>query len=252
MTKKKYFSALIIDDDPTSRSILEAFLEADGRAEVFASLDSAVHAVETIEKWKPDVIFLDINMPHEDGLRFASRLKETGNNSLLVFCTAFDSYALEAFELKPFDFLTKPFGCSDLSMVADRIIAEYNDRREDDNKAWSLEVRGKLKFKTLNGFYFAKPSEILFVRSMGNNCELITILGVGIRILVTLSEAYNYLGKKQFVKINRSSILNIDYIYSVERKNRRCLVKCDDVQHEFIISAQNISELEDIILLRLG
>jgi len=246
------FSALVIDDDTAARNILEKFLETDGRVQVFEGLDSAINAIETIENLSPDVIFLDINMPYEDGLKFAARLKTTGNNSILVFCTAFKNYALDAFELRPFDFLIKPFGINELSPVINKIIAEIGLRNDRSNKLWSIQDIGKIKFKTSTGFIFIKPSDILFIRTIDNSCFLHTKSGLPVRIMNNLSDIDKYIGGKQFVKINRSAIVNIDYINYVDRKKKSCLLKDGNVQHEFIILTKSIDDLEGILQLKLG
>jgi two-component system, LytTR family, response regulator len=246
------FSALVIDDDPLARNVLEKFLETDGRVNVLNGLESVVNAIEVIDKLDPDVIFLDINMPHENGLQFASRLKVAKNNALLIFCTAFRNYALDAYELRPFDFLVKPFGIDEIIRITDNIAKELSKRNTRLNKLWSKEKLGKYKFKISNGYIFLKPSEILFVRCSGNFCDLYTISGTMFKIQLNLSSMYDYLDSFQFLKVNRSAIVNIDYIITIEKKNRSCRVKSDAFESEFILTSKSLNELENLLLLKLG
>jgi two-component system response regulator LytT len=249
---EKIVSALVIDDDPSARFLLEEFLKSDIRVNVLEGLDSAVNAIETIESFNPDVIFLDINMPYENGLAFASRLKETNNNPLLIFCSAYQSYAIDAFELRPFDFITKPFGITEILKLIDKIVDEVELRTVRPDKVLSMQNLGKYKFKTSDGFVYLKPSEIIFVRSCINDCILSTNTGAILRIKSNLAEINKYICGAQFIKLSRSLIVNIDYIDSVDRKNRSCLVKVGNVKQEFIISTESICELEEIVQYRLG
>jgi DNA-binding LytR/AlgR family response regulator len=249
---RNVFSALVIDDDPSARNILEKFLEATGKVEVFAGLDSAVDAIEKIEVLEPDVIFLDINMPYEDGLQFAARLKKTKNKSLLIFCTAFKSYALDAFELRPFDFLVKPFGIFDIEHLVDRIIDEYIQQKNSSDLHDNADTFGKYKLRIPNGYLFIKASEIIYVKSLDAGCRLLTIDGEEISILHRLSNIHGYFGDQQFLKINRGTIVNIDYIVSVERKRRSCLMKVNDFEQEFKISKKHFNILENLLVIKLG
>jgi len=246
------FSALVIDDDPQSRNLLEKFLETDGRVNVLNGLESVVNAIEIIEKQEPDVIFLDINMPYEDGLHFAARLQQTENNFLLIFCTGFKSYATEAFELRPFDFLVKPFGPLEITRVIDKIVNELSKRNTHSNKLWSEEKLGKYKFRIPSGYVFLKPSEILFLQCAGNFSELYTASGEMYKVQINVSTIQGYLNSPRFFKVNRSAIVNIDYIVSFERKNRSCFVKSGTVEREFFLSLRGMNELEEILLIKLG
>lgn len=246
------FTALVIDDDPTVRNILEKFLETDGRVNVYEGLESVVNALEIIEKLDPDVIFLDINMPYEDGLQFGARLRQTDNNSLLVFCTAFRNYAIDAFELKPFDFLVKPFGIVEITRLIDKLADEFNKRNNFSKKIWSKENFGKYKFKTATGYVFMKPQEVMFVRCIGNNSELITSQGKTIKLLPNVSEIQEFIDNTQFFKVNRSSIINIDYITSVDRKNKSCRIKSGSFEYEFFLTTKSLNELENLLLIKLN
>jgi len=246
------FSAIVIDDDPSARNILEKFLESDGRVKVLNGLDSAVHAIEVIEKFSPDAIFLDINMPQEDGLQFASRLKKNQINSLLIFCTAFRNYAMEAFELRPFDFLVKPFGINEVLLLIDKIVKELSYRIDHSNELWSAQNCGKYKFKTNSGYIFLEPFEIFCFKCIGNGSELITNMGSVIKIHRTISDLSDYLDCPRFIKVNKSSIINTDYLVSVDKRNKTCKIKSNNLENEFFLTAKSMSDLDDHLLLKLA
>lgn len=243
------FSALVIDDDSDARDVIEKFLRCEGLVEVLPGLSSPLGAIEKIELCKPDVIFLDINMPDEDGLSFASRLKEHGIDSLLVFCTAFRSYAIDAFELRPYGFLVKPFGISEVNLLVSKLAAEVEKRKGATVNSLPKEGKGKFSFKTSHGYVFFKQSEILSVSSDQNYCDLTTIQGSVARIKQPLVNIHRYLGYEQFVRVNRSTIVNIEYISEVDRKKKMCVLRSESYEQSFPVSMRNLSDIENIPFL---
>jgi len=98
--------ALIVDDEPLSRRAVRQLLAAHPDVEVVGECFDAIEARDAVERLNPDVVFLDIRMPGQSGLDFAATRKRPA--PLLVFVTAFERYALDAFDVEPVDYLTKP------------------------------------------------------------------------------------------------------------------------------------------------
>ncbi len=251
MRQQSSFSALVIDDDPSARNILERYLESDGRVTVYPGLESTAKATETIELLSPDVIFLDINMPYENGLQFGTRLKKTQNKALLIFCTAFKNYALDAFDLKPFDFLVKPFGFDEIVRLIDNVENEISDQRESTVQIENSHPTGKFKFEITNGYVYLKPSEILYITSSNKSRKLYTLNGEEIRITKPISLLQEYLGKSNFLKVNRSTLVNVEYIASVDRRKKICCLKANNIEKEFAVSKIDIVDIEDLLILKI-
>lgn len=104
-------TAIIIDDEQLAREELEFLLEEDEDVEVVALGGNGIEAVELIRRHKPDVVFLDVQMPGLDGFSVLRKLLEAGDTPLpqVVFATAFDQYAVRAFDVNAIDYLLKPF-----------------------------------------------------------------------------------------------------------------------------------------------
>jgi DNA-binding LytR/AlgR family response regulator len=249
---KRLLKALIVDDDLMARNILEKFLEEDGKVKVVASLDDTLEAGEIILKFKPDVIFLDINMPHENGLQFASRLKASNIETLLVFTTAFQSYALDAFSLNPFDFLIKPFGVKEISTLLKKIEdhIKKNDSFTDSNPTNSTSE--KLKFRTNKGYLFLFANEIIFIRSIRNYCEFYLISGKFEKVILPISEIYREISDTNFKMLNRSLIINLEYIIRIDRKLKKCFVGCKEIENEFPLTKKNLDFFENFNAIKLG
>jgi len=248
----KMIKAILIDDDYSARNILQKFLEDEEKVHVISSLENTLQAIELIEKHHPDVVFLDINMPYENGLNFASRMKTSGIGTMLVFTTAFHNYAFEAFNLKPFEFLVKPFGVNDISNLVCKIESKLNCKKIDSDSNLIFEKLGKLKFKTVQGYMFLLPNEIVYIRSIRNYCEIYLISGNYEKICSPISEIYNDICQKNFYMINRSVIINLSYIVRFDRKLKKCLLCENKVEFEFPVSQKNLNFFETMNTVKLG
>jgi two-component system LytT family response regulator len=112
--------AVIVDDEELARQVLREFLSAHPEIELMAECANGFEAVKSVTELKPDLLFLDIQMPKLDGFEV---LELIGSDVRVIFVTAFDSYAIKAFEVHAVDYLLKPFG-------ADRFEAALNRAKE--------------------------------------------------------------------------------------------------------------------------
>ena len=101
-------SVLLVDDEPHARRYLKQLLMQDDEVEVINECKNGQEVLNFLKTKEPNIIFLDINMPGISGVEVAEQLKST--SSLIIFSTAYDQYALKAFEVEAFDYLVKPFG----------------------------------------------------------------------------------------------------------------------------------------------
>src|ERR1043165_9174259 len=108
MTEAKTFKALIVDDEPLARRTIRDLLEADPSMEIIGECGSGLEAVRFIQVHPPDILFLDIQMPGMNGFEVLAGI-EPERIPAVVFVTAFDQYALKAFEVHALDYLLKPF-----------------------------------------------------------------------------------------------------------------------------------------------
>jgi two-component system LytT family response regulator len=116
--------AVIVDDEAPARALLRVFLAADAGVEVVAECSNGFEAVKTIGELAPDVVFLDVQMPKLDGFEVLELVAERPGPAV-VFCTAYDEFALRAFEVHAVDYLLKPFGRERLAQA----IARVRERR---------------------------------------------------------------------------------------------------------------------------
>ncbi|SHO48320.1 response regulator [Anaerocolumna xylanovorans] len=113
--------AIIVDDEKPAVEVLKLLLEKTGQICVVGSFMSAVHALSEVQNLKPDVAFLDIEMPEMSGLELAEKIIEAGNDIEIVFVTAYDKYALEAFRVNAINYILKPLSSDYISQTITRL-----------------------------------------------------------------------------------------------------------------------------------
>jgi two-component SAPR family response regulator len=114
-------NAIIIDDEKPAIEVLKLLLEKTGQICVVGSFMSAVQALSEVQNLKPDVAFLDIEMPEMSGLELAEKIIEAGNDIEIVFVTAYDKYALEAFRVNAIDYILKPISSDNILQTITRL-----------------------------------------------------------------------------------------------------------------------------------
>src|SRR5512132_3537305 len=108
----------IVDDEPLARSVLREYAAADPELEIVADCANGFEAVKAVAELKPDLVLLDVQMPKLDGFEVLELL---GRDQAVVFITAYDQYALRAFEVHAVDYLLKPFSAERLAAALDRV-----------------------------------------------------------------------------------------------------------------------------------
>src|SRR5947208_6446029 len=160
---------LIVDDEPLARERLRGLLENDAEVEIVGECGDGPSAVEAIKAQTPDLVFLDVKMPGHDGFRV---VEEVGPERMpvTVFVTAFDKFALKAFEVQALDYLLKPFDRERFDAALGRAKDHFRRRNQDEVRqrldALLTEVRGekrpveRLAIKSSGSVYFLRAEEI--------------------------------------------------------------------------------------------
>ncbi len=214
--------------------------------EVLSIITDSEHALGNILKLKPDLLFLDIQMPGKDGFQVLEALKCTDVKPFVIFITAFDKFAIQAVRAAAFDYLLKPVDSNELAIAVERFFSKQRQQQHDNNYNILLNqtTRKKLKFNTTSGFTLIDPLDIIFIKADWNYSEI--HLGRDKHEVVTLNigAIEQLLAKCEFVRINRSTIININYLVEVKRMKRLCFLKKDGVTFEFTIPILRIRFLE--------
>jgi two-component system LytT family response regulator len=238
--------AIIVDDEPDARESLQREItKSCPELEIIAEAGNAFQAMEEIEKHRPDMVFLDVEMPGKSGLEMARDLKEKKIKTKLVFVTAFDQYSIEAIRYAAFDYLLKPVDMDELKRTVERFITESQEDELEQkiNRLTTWLSPDRLQFNTKDGYIFVRPADIVFCQAEGKMTQL--TLSNGRKELVTgkKDKVLSLLPPELFVRINRTVCINRNYLVKVDSKTNRVLLDNMLVEYEFKASPRKIKNL---------
>jgi len=187
-------------------------LKAFPGIEVIGESDTIRGAVELIQTERPDVIFLDIQLAGENGFDL---LEKVSGDSQVIFVTAYDEYAIRAFEVNATDYLLKPVDPERLKVSIERITG---NKANPQSPKRSYEYTDLIYVKLNNSSSkFIRLNSVIAIVSVGNYSRLLTSDSKTYIVLKTLKQWEEELPQKHFIRIHRSSIINLEYIQKVER-----------------------------------
>ncbi len=204
---------IIIDDERLARQELANLLSEYAEMEIVDQCSNANDAIVSIEKWNPDLIFLDINMPEKSGFDLLMELEYAPK---VIFVTAYDEFALKAFEVNALDYLLKPVDPNRLQEAVNRINAEQDsipDLLKDQNGR--LGMNDQIFLKDGEKCWFVKLEDIRLFESEGNYVRVF-FKSFKPLILKSLNTLNDRLDQKHFFRVSRKYIVNLSYIDKVE------------------------------------
>lgn len=252
--------AFLVDDEPLALKRLQRMLAQTGRVEIVGSSTDPVAAVEAIGNAKPEVLFLDIEMPGLSGFQVVSKLDP---QPLIVFTTAYDRYALEAFGVNSVDYLLKPIEAPQLARALDKLDRMRRGAEARPEISQLLERIAALAAGT--GAPPAYPDRI--ASRTGERVEFIELARVthffakdkltyaatatkNYVIDQTIQELEGRLDPRKFMRIHRATLLNVDYVHELHPwfAGRMMLRLKDEKRTELAVARDRVRALKE----RLG
>ena len=206
--------AVIIDDERLARNELKKLLQEFPEVEVIGEATNANEGIDKIESLSPDLVFLDIQMPGKTGFDMLTELERAPH---VIFVTAYDEYALKAFEVNALDYLMKPV---EPKRLADALM-KVKQKDEEEELSYSNASRGLLGeadqvfVKDGERCWFVKLSEVRLFESVGNYAKVF-FAGNKPLILKSLNSLEDRLDDKVFFRANRKHIVNLRMIEKIE------------------------------------
>ena len=202
---------IIVDDERLAREELKSLLSKYGEIEIVGEYKNALEARVAIETQKPDLVFMDIQMPGESGLEL---LRSIANPPRTIFVTAFDEYATKAFEVNAYDYLMKPIDPDRLDEVYSRLTEENKTPSSVENSS-ILKAGDPILVRDGDIVWFIKIDQVRYFESEGNYVK-VHFDKFKPLILRSLNSLEERLDDQLFFRVNRKFIVNLNHVVNIE------------------------------------
>ena len=224
MSESARIRVLIVDDEPLARERISDLLATDPQIDIVGQCSNGREAVRAVQKLSPDLLLLDIEMPEKDGFAVLEAISPD-KMPAVIFVTAYDQYAVRAFEVYALDYLLKPFDRERFERALERAKAQVLGERNGDLSLRILAALDEIKtrqvylerlvIKTNGHVFFLKTDEIDWIEAADNYVNL--HLGNESHMYrETMSALESKLPEEKFLRISRSTIVNVDRIKELQ------------------------------------
>ncbi|MFC1725666.1 LytR/AlgR family response regulator transcription factor [candidate division KSB1 bacterium] len=235
---KEIIRSIVIDDEPIARNVIKDYLKNEPQIEVIGECGNGADAVIMILEKKPDLVFLDIQMPEMDGFQVIDALG-VKNLPFIIFVTAYDQYAIQAFEINALDYLLKPFDddrfLQAIERVKEFIISNKKMKSQITNLMENVKNKNpytkRLLIKSEGRFILLKTDEIKYIESASDYVKIFSG-DESFLMRKTMHSLEERLNPQIFIRIHRSFIVNIDFIKEFQPwdKNNYIVILKDGVE----------------------
>ena len=244
--------ALIIDDESLGREIIREYLRSHPDVEIVAECHDAHDAFEAVQQHQPDLLFLDIQMPEIDGFEFLSMLNEIPQ---VIFSTAYDQYAIKAFEVNAVDYLLKPFDQERFDAALERVKKNLQTRDRETEKIERLLASlhptapylEKMLVKQGGRVVILYCDDLIFIEAMEDYANLHTMKDSYL-VQQTLNYLESRLNPEKFIRAHRSYIVNIDAVREIQTwtnsRYKLVLKNCKEI----ILSRSGVKKLKKFFI----
>jgi two-component system, LytTR family, response regulator len=246
--------ALIVDDEPIARQILREELELQNGIVVVGEAENGTGALEQIRTVQPDVVFLDLQMPGMNGFEVIRRL-DASPLPIIVVVTAYDEYAVQAFEAGAIDYLLKPVSQERLQRAVERAMRLSGRPREIAENLAQLQsiadAQAPIRPKKIVGrageeYFLLNPDDVLAFQADGDLVWIITLKRKYLAT-VTLKALQQKLQNNTFQRVHRNALVNVNHVRKMSAlSSQRWLLTLDNNQ-EFIVSKRQAKTVREIL-----
>ncbi len=207
--------AIIVDDEVRNRNTLRSLLrEYCPEVSILGEADDVLSGVKSIQTHQPDIVFLDVEMPNYSGFKLIEYFDDV--QFQIVFTTAYEQYALQAFETFTTGYLLKPIDIDELINVVSRAI-KIKEKRSNIINSTSVQYseidpNKKIDLPTKNGLIYLTINEIIYLQSEGRNTHIFLKNGTQVLTTMNLKECQKVFFKTTLLRIHKSYMINIAYI----------------------------------------
>lgn len=206
-------TCVIIDDEPLAASLLTSYAQKTNFLELIGTYNSALEAIKVIRDTPPDLIFLDIQMPELSGLEFATILPP---ETMIVFTTAFDRYAVDSYKVNTVDYLLKPIAYEDFLRASNKALLKYENMHQLSNAPQQQDrfIYVKSEYKLVRIFL----DDILYVEGLKDYVQIhLDNEQKKVLCLMNMKTLEDYLPQPEFMRVHRSFIVHMPKADTIDR-----------------------------------
>jgi two-component system, LytTR family, response regulator len=222
----KKLRTILIDDEPDCTSLLKFELTHNcPQVEIVGVFNSSTKALEEIELLKPDLIFLDIEMPLMNGFELLEKLMPINFN--IIFVTAYNQFALRAFKFNALDYLVKPFDVTELVAAVTKVeknVLPSQTQLDSLQRELKGAAISKIAIPGPNGVSFIEVNEIEYAESSNNYTKLVLINKQSHILSKTLKDVQDVLEDLHFLRVHRQYIINLNHVKQFYRGDNMYVV----------------------------
>lgn len=229
---------LVVDDEKLASARVSRILGELGYDDI-TILNDSVEALEHITKNRYDLIFLDIQMPQISGLQLANRVLEIEPNTFIIFQTAYDKYAIEAFRVGGVDYILKPTSKDNIKEAIDKV-KKYIQHRPDEAKKKIMGKRG-------DKIYLIEIDDIYYIKADLDEV-IIRIKEAEVYVRKKIGEMTKLLGSEKFFRIHRSIIVNVDKIKAMQSiEQSKLQISFENIEQSVTSSKDGAKEFREYL-----
>jgi len=239
---------VIADDDSGMRTIMRHMISKVEGFILVGEAEDGLKLLEQVEKQRPQVVFLDVEMPGMSGVECARLIEDMDPSTVMIFATAHDQYMGDAFEVYAFDYLIKPFKVERVMQTLERA-RDRISRREEKSlpllKPRNQVAAGRLMLRHRDGVSFLNMQDILLIQREERATVIYTV-GEGRYVTSdSLGDTEERLDKSVFFRCHKSYIINLNHIKAITPYGRwTYVVQLNGTQHDALITHEKYEELE--------
>lgn len=247
----KIFKCLIVDDEAPARSLVREYLADFKEFEIIGEASNGLEGVRLINDLKPDVVFLDIQMPKLTGFEILELIE---NQPMIVFSTAFDQFAIKAFEQNAVDYLLKPYAKERFAQAVSKILLQEKETKNAEKTNKKIietvdsydEQINRIAIRAGNHIKVLSVEKISYLQS---DDDYVRIHSEGSEYLKekTMKFFETHLNPDQFVRIHRSFILNVNELDKLERYEKDSYIAVLKNGNKLKVSASGYKSLKKIL-----
>ncbi|MGB0882759.1 MAG: LytR/AlgR family response regulator transcription factor [Vicingaceae bacterium] len=244
MTKQK---AIIVEDEKLARDLVKNYLLTHKNIELIGEYADGFSGLKAINELKPDIVFLDVQMPKLTGLEL---LELVEGNPHIIFTTAYDEYAINAFDLNAVDYLLKPFSKERFDKALDKVSTKIHGVNNSVNQLKTHlsedEVLDKIVVKTNSNIHVIPINEVLFIESEDDYVMIHSSKGKHLKHQ-TMKFYEEHLSSSEFIRIHRSYIVRIAEIKKIEKYGKDAYQVILNNGSDLKVSRSRYQELKNIL-----